>query len=194
MPGQDPDEVLVAGFGDIYEAPVGTAFPANIDAAIPDGFSAVGYVTEEGARFSFGRELNEIMAWQSRDPIRQVVTAIPKTVSFDVQQWNGRTAKLALGGGTITETAAGAFEFEPPDEDYIDERAFIVVGLDGDKNYRFCFRRATNEAGVEFAFVRDNPAVLPITLKVLAAGGGLKSYFVQTDDPSFGPADVPFVP
>lgn len=190
---QDPDEVVVAGFGDIYEAPVGTAFPTGISAAIPAEFVAVGYVTEEGARFSFGRDVNEIMAWQSRDPIRQVVTRVPKTVSFDVQQWNIRTVKLALGGGTVTETASGEFEYEPPEEGYIDERAFIVTGEDGDKNYRFCFRRATNESGIDFAFVRDDAAALPITLKVLAAGNGEKAYFVQTDDPAFGPADVPFV-
>ncbi|MCA1569309.1 MAG: hypothetical protein LC798_03095 [Chloroflexi bacterium] len=195
MPGLDPDEVLVTGFGGVYEAPVGTAFPANIDTAIPAAFKEVGYITEDGARFSFGRDVNEIMAWQSRDPIRQVVTAVPKTVSFDIQQWNIRTVKLALGGGVVTEEAAGgAYRYDPPDEDFIDERAFIIVGEDGDIDYRFCFRRATNQAGVDFAFVRNDPAALPIELKVLAAGGGLKSYFVQSNDPALGPADVPFVP
>lgn len=194
MPGLDPNEVLVTGFGGVYEAPVGTAFPANISVALSATWKEVGYVTEDGARFSFGREINNIMAWQSRDPIRKVVTALPKTIACDIQQWNIRTLKLALGGGTVTEAAAGKFNYDPPAEDYLDERAIIVVGEDGDYDYRFCYRRVVNEEPVEFAFVRSDPAALPVTFGVQAAGGGLKPFQFQTNDPAFGPADVPFVP
>lgn len=192
MAGLDSDEVVVTGTGRVYVAPVGTVFPASItDPIDEDDWTDLGYVTEPGARFNFGRSVNELMAWQSYDPIRVVVTAVPKTVAFDLMQWNQATMKLALGGGEVNEYEAGAYEYQPPDEQFVDVRAFIITGVDGDKNYRFCFRKALNQRGVEFAFVRENPVSLPIEIKVLAAPSGLKPYVIQTDDPAIGePPDI----
>lgn len=187
MAGLDSGEVVVAGTGRVYVAPVGTAFPASIGEAIdPDDWEDIGYCSPEGARFNFGREINEIMAWQSFDPVRLVVTGVPKEVSFDCLQWNQATLKLALGGGTVIAYEGGEYEYEPADEEFVDERAFIVTGEDGDRNYRFCFRKAVNMQGVEFSLVRENPAQLPITMKVLAADNGLKPYVIQTDDEAIG--------
>ena len=187
MAGNDSGEVVVTGTGQVYVAPVGTPFPVSIDDLIDlDDWTDTGYITEEGARFDFGRDINRIMAWQSYDPIRMVVTAVPKSVSFDLMQWNQTTVKLALGGGSVNEWSLGQYEYEPADESFVDERAFIVTGTDGDNHYRFCFRKGLNTAGVSFAFVRQNPASLPITIDVLAADDGLKPYFVQTDDANVG--------
>jgi hypothetical protein len=181
----DPDEVRVAGSGHVYVAPVGTAFPTSIsDPVDTDDWAELGYVTEEGARFSFGRETNDIPAWQSPHPVRVVPTGTPTEVAFDLEQWNTDTIALALGGGTVTEPVAGEFEYEPPAESFIDERALIVEMIDGDVNYRYCFRRAINTGAVEFSFVRADAVTFPITMKVLAAEGDDKPYFVQSDDPA----------
>lgn len=192
MAGFDSGEVVVAGTGRVYVAPVGTPFPASIAEPIdPDDWEDVGYCTPEGATFNFGREINRVMAWQSFDPVRMVVTAVPKTVGFQLLQWNQATLKLALGGGTVNAYEGGEYEYEPADESFVDERALIVTGEDGDRSYRFCFRKAINEAGVEFDFVRENPSQLPISMVVLAADGGLKPYVIQTDDPAIGePPDI----
>lgn len=181
-------EVRVFGTGNIYVAPVGTSFPATVSAAVdPDaGWVDLGYTTEEGARFQFSREVNRIPAWQSFDPIRMVVTGVPKQVMFDLQQWNQNTLKLALGGGTVTEPSAGEYQYEPPSEEFVDERALIVEGRDGDYTYRFCYRRAFNEQPVDFAMVRETSSPLPIGMSILAADNGLKPFLIQTDDPNVG--------
>lgn len=184
----ESSELVVTGTGHIYVAPVGTAFPASIDAVVSHnvGWIDLGYATEEGARFSFGREINEAFGWQSADPLRLISTRRPKSVAFDLMQWNQHTVQLALGGGTVTEPVSGQYEYAPPADSYIDERALIVEGTDGDYTYRFCYRKAFNQATVEFAFVRENPVVFPIDMKILAADGGLSPYIVQTDDPNIG--------
>lgn len=184
----ESSEVRVTGTGHVYVAPVGTAFPTDISTAVSHaaGWRELGYVSEEGARFSFGREVNEIMAWQSFDPLRLVVTAVPKQVQFDLMQWNQFTVSLALGGGTFTEPTSGNYLYEPPAEDFIDERALIIEGTDGDYDYRFCYRKSVNMEGVDFAFVRENPVLFPVTMRILAADAGAKSFLLQTNDPNIG--------
>lgn len=184
----ESSEVRVTGTGHVYVAPVGTPFPANVSVAPSHaaGWRELGYCSEAGARFTFGREINNIMAWQSYDPVRKVVTSVPKSVAFDLQQWNQFTVQLALGGGTVSEPTSGQYLYEPPDESFLDERALIVEGVDGDYTYRFCYRKALNESGVEFAFVRSDPVLFPITMGILAADGGAKPFFIQTDDPNIG--------
>lgn len=181
----DSSEVRVAGTGHIYVAPVGTDFPASITEAVDtDDWAELGFVSEGGAKFKFGRDVTDVPAWQSYDPVRKIVTATPKSIAFDLEQWNRETIELALGGGEWTEPSPGEYEFEPPAESFIDERALIVEMTDGDVNYRFCYRKSTNTAGVEFALVRANAAMFPISMDVLAADAGAKPYFIQSDDPA----------
>ncbi len=184
----ESSEVRVTGTGHAYVAPLGTPIPAGIDSALTHaaGWVELGYTTPEGARFSFGREVNDIMGWQSFDPLRTIVTSVPKTVSVDLLQWNQHTMKLGLGGGTVTEPVSGQYQYEPPDESFVDERMFAIEGTDGDFNYRFIFRKALNQGGVDFSFVRENPVVFPITMKVLAADAGAKAFLLQTDDTNVG--------
>ena len=184
----ESSEVRVAGTGHAYVAPLGTAIPAGIDSALTHaaGWVELGYTSEEGARFSFGREVNRIMGWQAFDPLRIVVTSVPKTVSVDLMQWNQHTVKLALGGGTVTEPVSGQYQYDPPAESFVDERMFAIEGIDGDYNYRFIYRKALNESGVDFAFVRQNPVVFPITMAILAADSGASPWILQTDDPNVG--------
>lgn len=184
----ESSEVRVTGTGHAYTAPTGSPIPAGIDTPLTHaaGWVELGYTSEEGARFSFGREVNRIMGWQAFDPLRIVVTTVPKTVSVDLLQWNQHTVKLALGGGTVTEPVSGQYQYDPPAEEFVDERMFAIEGIDGDYNYRFIYRKVLNERGVDFAFVRNNPVVFPITVGVLAADGGAKPWVLQTDDPNVG--------
>lgn len=183
----DSGEVRVFGSQHVYTAPVGTAFPADITEEIdPADWTELGYTSPEGPRFSFGRDIYRVMSSQSFDPLRMVVTALPKTVAFDLLQWNGENLTLALGGGTVTEPSPGAFLYEPPDESEIEERAMIVEGVDGEYTYRFCYRKAANEGGVEFAFVRSAESRFPVTMTVLAADDAEKPFDIQSDDPAIG--------
>lgn len=180
-------EIPVFGSGHVYTAPVGTAFPANISAAVNQaaGWKDHGYTTVEGVRFSFARESTDLEAWQSFDPVRTLITKVPKTVSFDLLQWNQFTIQLALGGGTVTG-ADPNYEYSPPDPSFVDDRALIIEGTDDDKTYRFCYRKALNKSGIDFAMVRTNASPLAITMSILAADNDADPFIIQSNDDNFG--------
>lgn len=183
----DSDEVVVAGTGAVYVGDVGTPFPVSIDAEIDeDDWTNLGYISEEGPEFEFARDINEIMAWQSYDPIRIANKVLGKTIGAKLLQWNKTTWALANGGGTSNEFAAGQYEYEPPDESFVDERAIIVVGFDGDREYRFGFRKVLNIETVSFSFVREDAVELPVKFKVLAAPNGERPYILQHNDSALG--------
>lgn len=187
----DAQEAVVGATGHIWRAPVDTPFPANISTEVDEALWAeLGYTTEEGVRFNFGRDINEIMAWQSLDPIRVIVQGLPKEIAHDFRQFNQNTWATAMGGGTWSGSAPD-FVYTPPAPSYVDEFAEIVQFEDGDELYRFCFYRVMNTSGVEFASVRDDTVILPVTVKVLAPPAGVDHPFIfQTTDASLGDATL----
>lgn len=179
------EDVRVAGNTRIYLAPTATAFP-DWDDPLEDavGWTDVGYVTTDGVTWNMGREIKEIEAMQSADPIRVISTKLPKTLKFDIMQMGRTQLALALGGGAWTPESGstGVFRYEPPDVSEIVERAAVVEMLDGDNTYRWHIKRVQNREGVEFKYTRDDAATLPVTLAVLAASDGTKPFYLLTDD------------
>lgn len=179
----EPEELRVMGDGNVYRAPVGTPFPETWDEEIDlDEWTDLGYVTEEGPRFVFARETKDKFAWQSMDPIRTIVTKLPKSVKFALEQTNFTNLRTALGGGEVTETEEGNFHYEPPEPSDVDEFALIIEGRDGDLVYRVMYRRAQNLGNIEFAFVREDTVDYEIEVKILQPSGGEKPFLIQTND------------
>lgn len=183
MPGQNPDELVVAGGGAILTAPEGATFPDDIADTLDAAWVDLGYATEAGVRFTFDRTTKDIPAWPSFDPVRVLNTAVPKTIEYDLEQWNAESLRLGLGGGTISATATG-FMYEPPEPGEVDVRGLIIQGVDGNKNYWLCFRRVQLSKALSFAFTLTDIAPFAIGQKVLAAGDDAP-FFILTDDPAF---------
>jgi hypothetical protein len=183
---QDADEVVVAGNGHIYIAPVGTTAPTDIATAWAAGWIDLGYATEDGVTLTVGRTITDITAWQSFHPIRRAITAMNITVAFVLQQWNENTTRLAFGGGAITTTAGppAHYLYTPPDPEDLDERAVGVEWADGTKTYRLVIPRAIVTDDVSTQLVRTDTAQLPITMGVIAEGG-VAPYVIRTNDPAF---------
>jgi hypothetical protein len=186
----DPDQIVVAGSGRVYTGTVGTSsIPTNVSAAIDtagvDGWVELGYTSEAGVAFSFGREAKEIKGWQSRNPLRQVITGTPSTFKCELLQINHATLRLALGGGSITGSNPN-FNYTPPPASFRDERSFIVEAYDGDYTYRFIFRKGLNVAAAEFSFVREDPTMLPIEISILDDDTSENPWGMQTNDPEIG--------
>lgn len=183
---QDGTELVVAGAGGVYVGDVGATEPADIGEEIGAGWTEVGFITEDGVRFNFGAEIQDFFAWQSLDPVRKSKLRAPKTISFDLMQWNAENLVLAFGGGEWSESS-GEFVYTPPEDSFLDERALMVVATDGDRTYRFIFRRTINTQGVAFAFTRSANANLPLTFDVLAATDG-DTWTIQSDDENLSAA------
>ncbi len=184
---REPEDIIVAGDGDVYVAPIGTPFPTFGDT--PAGpWVQLGYFTEEGLKLSFKRDSTKIMAWQSGDPVRIRTKQFAKSVGFTCQETNADTVALALGGGSWEEGTPGVYTYTPPAESDTDERAVLAIVKDGDKTFWWEFPRAGNFAGVEINATRGKEQNLPIEMDVLAPSGGDDPYNIVTDDSTFAPA------
>jgi hypothetical protein len=168
MAGQNAQDVVVAGTGAVYVAPEGTTLPADLVTPLPAAWIDVGYVSEDGVKFTFDRNQEEVNAWQVSTPVRVLITEEPITIEFELIQFDRDTVLLAFRGGTFTGTAA-PWTYEPPDAGASDVRAITVDAVDGAEHFRFCFPRVQISDAVEMSLVRSDATRLPLTFSVLAA-------------------------
>lgn len=174
----DGTEVRVAGAGHVYVAPAGTTLPQDLD-VLPAAWTDLGYVTEDGVGFSFGRETSDLNAWQG-SKIRVLTTAEPASVNFALMQTNKDVLPVVFGGGSIS-TAGDVHTFTPPAAGVNTERACVIEFTDGDVSYRYCIPRIQLEGNVEFTLVRSGAVTYPLTFGVLDAD---PKYTIVSDDPA----------
>lgn len=172
------DQIVVGSSGAVFTAPLGTTLPTAYDTSLNAAFKPVGYISEAGPSLSNAKEINEIRAWQSFQPIASRVTSADFTVKFEIMEWDANTLPLAFGGGVITEPTADHYKFTPADPSVLDERALILDVHDGTVVWRYVFPRGYQTGSLDTTFNRDNPALLPVEFKVLAPTDGTNSYYI----------------
>lgn len=190
--GLEADHVVVAGNGSLYVAPEGTALPVDL-AAPASPFSNVGYISDDGVTFTLSRDTEDIMAWQSVDSVRRLVTAEPKELSFALLEFDPASVELAFRGGTVTKTGTAPNEiatYTPPDAGTASVVALVLDWNDGDADWRFVASRAEVSGDVEFQLVRTDAIRLPLVLAILAALGGGPAWKIISDAPSWSAGAV----
>jgi hypothetical protein len=163
----EPTHVQVAGNGAVYVAPEGTALPADL-AVPPAAWLNVGYVGEDGVQFTFSRDTEDINAWQSADPIRVLTTSEPKTIEFELLEFDRVAIELAFRGGSWSGGPA-PFVYTPPAAGASDVRAMLIDGIDGAEAWRFAFPRVQLSGDVTFALQRTDAVRLAMEFGVLAS-------------------------
>lgn len=172
MPGLEAENVVVAANGAVWIAPEGTAPPVDL-AAPAAAWVDVGYVSDDGVTFSLSRDTEDVMAWQSTEAIRRLVTAEPKELSFELLEFDPESLSLAFRGGSVSKTGVAPAEiatFTPPLPGESAVVAVLVDWQDGDANWRFSASRAEISGDVEFNLTRSDAVRLPLTLAILASG------------------------
>jgi hypothetical protein len=186
----DGTEVRVAGAGHVYMAPKGTALPTDLVTPLPAEWVDLGYVTEDGVGFSFGRETTDLNAWQG-SKVRVLTTAEPASVNFALMQTNEDVLPVVFGGGAVAESGTGTdkvYTFTPPAEGVNTERSCVIEFNDGDISYRYCMSRVQLEGNVEFTLVRTGALTYPLTFGVLAAD---PKFTIVSDDPALASTVTP---
>lgn len=186
MAWNNADELVVAKNGQVYVAPVGTALPTTPSGALNAAFVGLGFIDADGATITVDPDIQEIMAWQSRQAVRRELSAQAINAAFKLLQWNENSVALAFGGGTVSTVGGGGYRFDfPADEAALDERSLVIDALDGAERHRFVFPRGNVTESVETQFQRTEAAVLPITFKALEpTTGGAPAYYL-TDSVAF---------
>ena len=160
------EEVFIAGTGHVYVAPVGTTAPTDTVAAWAAGWVELGFTDDSGVAITPGRTITDIPAWQSRYPVRRLVTAETFDAAFSLLQWNEDTISLAFGGGTWDGDV-----YTPPAAGSIDERALGIEAVDGDKTTRIIIPRGmiTTVGAINMVKTGGNP--IPLTFSALGTEG-----------------------
>jgi hypothetical protein len=176
----EPQHVVVAGTGAVYVAPENTPLPPDL-AALAAPWEDVGYIGEDGTQFTFSREQEEINAWQSADPVRVLVTNEPKTIGFELLEFDRASLLLAFRGGSFSGSAA-PYTYTPPDAGTTDVRAMVIDGQDGAQTFRFAFPRVQLQGDLEFSLVRTDATRLAMEFAVLASA---EKWSLISDLPGF---------
>lgn len=182
--GKDTSQIIVGANGTVRVAPVGTAEPADIDAAYGAGWVDLGFTSEDGVKFRDTKSVEAIPVWQLFYPARRVISERDFAVEFVLRQFSGNQVEFAFGGGTVSVDGAGKYRFTPPDPEVIDSRALAVDWLDGDYSFRLIVPNGMVSEDVETQLARATAADLPITFSVIGEDG-VDPWYLLTDHPAF---------
>lgn len=187
MAWNDATETVIAGSGEAYYGPVGTALPTTAGASLNSAFVGLGYHTEDGVSTTRDITIAEHRVWQEAYPIRRTRESEDFQIAFTLVQWNEITVPFAFGGGDLVTVSAGQYRYDPPVAgDALDEWSVVVDVDDGDRRVRFVVPRATVTEAVESSFTRTEMAQLPVTLTAMPpASGGAVWYPLFNDLAAF---------
>ena len=182
-------EVRVAGTGEVYVAPVGTAAPSDLSTPLDEPWIGLGYSSEDGVTIARSVESEGISAWQSATPVRTIFTGMELTVTSQFLQSNKEILPLFFGGSEFAETAAdsGVFKMDISTVPAGVERAVCIEWRDGSYTHRLYIARAEVSETDDVSLNRTSAVGWGMTFSALAPQSGPLATWL-TDDPNFEPA------
>ena len=184
----DPTEVQVgtANGPGIWLSDAGTDPPANTwdEFADTPGWDLLGYLSEDGPTVGVSTDSEDLTPWQSRVPIRSVITGRQITLQFVMWQLNERTLALYFDADPPTPAADGSIEMELRSDAPSHLYAAAIDSRDGDRVFRVSFGRASLSDAGDMDISSGAAVPLDVTLSALDDGGKLG--LVQ-----LGPAEDP---
>lgn len=100
---------LVAGA--VYRAPVGTTLPTAADATLDEAFAPVGYISDEGLRWSYSGDGDVIRAW-GRDVVARPAGAVDDVASFQMLETVNEEAVKAFWGDDARQIISGGYALQ----------------------------------------------------------------------------------
>lgn len=156
------EELFIPGGGSVLVATVGTTAPTDTTTPWGGDWTDLGYTSDAGVTITPGKTITNIPAWQSRYPLRRIVTEETMEIAFSLLQWNEDTIGLAFGGGSWSGGV-----YTPPAAGALVEYALGIEGVDGANVERWIIARTivTTVGGIQLA--RTGASALPITMSLL---------------------------
>ena len=172
VPVLSPKEVQIGtsnGNG-LYVAPAGTAMPISATSPFASPWALLGYIADDGVTVGQSLTKQDILPWQSRVPIRSVVTEKLITMHFIMWQVNPQTIALYFDQPQPVPVADGSFEMDIITGQPQNILAVAVDSLD-QRVMRVGFSRASLTAAGDMKIAKGAAVPMEVTLTALDNAG-----------------------
>lgn len=169
-------DLVQAGVGKLYVAPLGTTTPTNATATLAAGWREIGY-TDTGATIGTETETEEIEVAEEYSPIRTRITKISGTLEFQMAQVTAKNLALALNlGANVSDNITSV---APPDAG---EDISVMLLLQTTQGARWVFYSGKNSAGLSLERVKTGKTLIPVTFAIeKVTGHNLFDVFPNAD-------------
>lgn len=123
--------------GDVY---IGKAHSGDaIDGVktVPDGLTALGYLSDDGFKIKPERKTDDLKAWQNADVVRTVATESSIEISFQLIESKKEVIELFWQSKVTAGSDSGSFDISPGATTGV--HALLMDIIDGDQVIRYYF-------------------------------------------------------
>lgn len=177
-------EVLVAGTGGLYRAPLGTAKPADSTIALDPAFEGLGFFSSDGVPISFNDSVDNIIAWQGAVVVRSTITETLTTIAFTPIQTRGSVLETFHPGSVVTEPTTGNFEIAVKPR-VATPQTWVFDAIDGTKHIRYYIPNGEVTERGEIMHANGEPIGYPMTITFYPDGNG-NIMEILSNDAAFG--------
>lgn len=131
-------EVLVAGKGGLYKAPLGQAEPTGADSTLDAAYLNLGYFSSDGVPISFEDNTTNIVAWQGSVVVRSARTESLARIQFTPIQTRGSVVETFFAGSEMAAHPTESGQFRMPIKPLeADPSTWVFDAIDGTKHLRW---------------------------------------------------------
>lgn len=177
-------EVRVAGTGELFLAPVGTATPTTAVATLNSAFAGYGYTTEDGVTLSKSVDREGVAAWQSTSPVRYLITGQEFTIATTFLQSNEEILKLWLGSGDFATDGGTGYRADVPVDPAGQQFAMVLEWKDATITSRLVVPKVEITETGDVSLARQATS-FPVTFGALAPDTGTVLATWLTSDGNF---------
>jgi len=180
-------QVRVAGTGELFLAPVGTALPTAVDTPLNVAFNGYGYTTDDGVKLAKSINRDGVAAWQSATPVRNIITSQEFTIEATFLQSNKDILKLWLNSGDFASDGGTGFRADVPVDPIGAQYAMVLEWKDGTITSRLVVAKVEVTDTGDVTVAREAQS-FPVTLSALPPDSGSVLASWLTSDTAFDAA------
>lgn len=169
--------VRVAGTGNVFKAPAGTALATDHTTALNAAFKDLGYYTEDGFKMNISKSSTDIKA-HNGDVVRTVTNEHKVTFDLTMMEWNLEAAKAEFGSTNVVVATGTTIKVNSTAGD---RGPFVLEAVDGATKMRIVIpdgQIVTDSQ--EVTFNNTSSINFPLSIVAYPDGTGNKAYIYTT--------------